>query len=236
MAIYRQTRLALPSVSPAVLYILIACVVIFILQNTPVGAAVTANLVLSVPSLLAGRIWTLVTFGLVHLTFAHLFFNMLVLYFLGPRLEARMGTKGFIGFYLLSGLTAGVAFCVWVLLAGTPRVSVLGASGSIYGIYAMWALLWPDEHLLLWGVIPIKVKWLMLILVGASVLMLWSGSGITAHQAHIGGALGGLLWWYLTEMRPRRPHRPQGRRRVRLRLVRGAADDRFRDIVRGLDD
>ncbi len=238
MAFTQRTRVAMPGISPAVLTIIVACTTIFILQNTSLGPTLLGNLALSVGSLTTGRVWSLLTFGLLHANFSHLFFNMLVLYFLGPRLEERMGTKAFVSFYALSGLIAGILFCVWVLLARTPQIWVLGASGSIYGIYAMWALLWPDEHLLVWGLVPIKVKWLMLILVVASVYMLWSGEGSVAHQAHLGGILGGALWWAFTERRPRRrpPLPPRSGRRMRMRLVPKSGDNRFEEIMRDIKD
>lgn len=238
MAFTQRTRVAMPGISPAVLTIIVACTAIFILQNTPLGPVLLGNLALSVGSLITGRVWSLLTFGLLHANFSHLFFNMLVLYFLGPRLEGRMGTRAFIAFYALSGLIAGIVFCVWVLLAGTPQIWVLGASGSIYGVYAMWALLWPDEYLLVWGLVPIKVKWLMLILVVASVYMLWLGEGNVAHQAHLGGILGGVLWWTFTERRSRRrpPLPPRSGRRMRMRLVPKSGDNRFEEIMRDITD
>lgn len=238
MAAYRQTRVALPMISPAVLVIIVTCVLVFILQSTALGQVIATNLALSLAGLTQGRIWTVLTFGLLHGDFMHLFFNMLMLFFLGPRLEHRLGTQKFVAFYALSGLVAGLAFCIWVFLTGAVNVWVVGASGSLFGIYAMWALLWPEEHLLVWGLIPIKVKWLMLILVGGSVFMLATGGGAVAHQAHLGGALGGLIWWYFTERRPppRPPRRGDRGARRRMRIVKKTENDRFSDIVGDLDD
>jgi membrane associated rhomboid family serine protease len=45
-----------------------------------------------------------------HLVFGHVFFNMLALFFLGPLLESRWGSKRFIFFYLFTGLGAGLSY------------------------------------------------------------------------------------------------------------------------------
>ena len=48
------------------------------------------------------RPWTLVTYQFVHASIWHLAFNMLALYFFGPPVEARLGSRRFIGFYSVS--------------------------------------------------------------------------------------------------------------------------------------
>ena len=57
-----------------------------------------------VPALILSRPWTIVTYMFLHGSPGHIFFNMLALYFFGPRLEARIGSRRFLGLYLASGV------------------------------------------------------------------------------------------------------------------------------------
>jgi membrane associated rhomboid family serine protease len=80
-------------------------------------------------------------------------------------------------------------------------VPVVGASGAIYGILAGFAFLFPNTQLmLLFPPIPVKAKWLVLFLVGISLINIFNareGDNV-AHLAHLGGALVGfiiVLFW-----------------------------------------
>jgi len=74
--------------------------------------------------------------------------------------------------------------------------SSLGASGSIYGLLAGFALLFPNTELrLLFPPVTVKAKWLALILVIGSLVMAYGripGDNI-GHIAHLGGALFGFI-------------------------------------------
>ena len=60
-----------------------------------------------VPALILSRPWSIVTYMLDGGP-GHIFFNMLALYFFGPRLEARIGSRRFLGLYLASGVMGGL--------------------------------------------------------------------------------------------------------------------------------
>lgn len=72
---------------------------------------------------------------------------------------------------------------------------MLGASGAVYGILAGFAYYFPNTQLmLLFPPIPIKAKYLVLILVGFDLFMGLGSSGSNiAHFAHLGGALFGIV-------------------------------------------
>ena len=76
-----------------VLRLLIANVAVYLIAQP--GSPQFGALML-VPSLLLARPWTLVTYMFLHGGVMHLLFNMLGLYFFGPRLETRIGSRGFI--------------------------------------------------------------------------------------------------------------------------------------------
>jgi hypothetical protein len=110
----------------------------------------------------------------------------------GPELELAWGLKQFLFYYFLCGI-AGGAFTV----AFQPHSAIptIGASGAIYGILVAYAVMWPNRTLLLYFLIPMKVKYAVLLFVGleffASVMGNTDGIG---HLAHLGGAAIGFLY------------------------------------------
>jgi membrane associated rhomboid family serine protease len=153
-------------------------------------------LVLYQPQVLV-RPWSLVTYMFLHGGMGHLIFNMIGLYFFGPRLESKLGEKGFLWLYFLSGIGGAIFYLIFS--GGTP-VPVVGASAGVYGILLGFAMYWPREKIYLWMILPVEAWLLAAILVVAS---LYSGinpsaGSNTAHFAHLGGivfAFAFLKWW-----------------------------------------
>jgi membrane associated rhomboid family serine protease len=133
--------------------------------------------------------WSPLTYMFVHGDFWHFFFNMLVLFFFGPPLEERWGSTDFIKFYLVAGLGAAL------LCLLDPTSAVIGASGAVYGLMLAYAMAWPDNPVYIWGIFPVKVKWLVAALAAFSVFgaMGSFGSGV-AHWAHLGGFATAFLY------------------------------------------
>lgn len=172
--------------------------------------------------------WTLVTYMFLHGGWMHIIFNMIGLYFFGPRLEQRLGSKHFLGLYFVSGITGAL------LSLFTPTVYIIGASGAVYGVLVGFARYWPRERIYIWGVLPVEARVFVIVLV---VLSLGSqGGGLmpgVAHFAHLGGLLGGYL--YVRWRESRSPAR-QFKRRVEAaqRPATSRADDleRWQNIPR----
>ena len=143
------------------------------------------------------RPWTLFTYMFLHAGMMHLLFNMLGLFFFGPRLEARLGARGFLGLYFLSGL-GGAAF-TFAFSFGAP---VVGASAAVYGIIIGFAMYWPREPIYIYGVLPVQARWLAVAVVAISLYSGISGSdGGTAHFAHLGGLAVGAGFLRLRDRR-----------------------------------
>lgn len=136
-----------------------------------------------IPELLWQRPWTGISYMFLHGGWSHLLFNMIGLFFFGPRLEQRLGGPDFLKLYFLAGF-GGAAFSFLF----EPGAAVVGASGAIYGILLGFAMIWPRERIYIWGVLPVEAWILVSIMVGASVYMGFGGAGgNTAHFAHLGG-------------------------------------------------
>ncbi|HUE96519.1 MAG TPA: rhomboid family intramembrane serine protease, partial [Longimicrobiaceae bacterium] len=136
------------------------------------------------------RIWTLVTYMFVHVGVFHLLFNMLALFFFGPPLEDRWGSHEFVKFYLIAGLGGALLSLVF------PNQAIAGASGAVYGVLVAFAMFWPDNRIYIWGIFPVKAKWLVTFLVGLDLFYAMSGGGAggVARLAHLGGALAAFLY------------------------------------------
>lgn len=173
--------------TPWVARLLFANVGVFLLSMTVPAAVWPFALV---PAAIPFRPWTLVTYMFIHAGFGHLLFNMLGLYFFGPRVEERLGGRRFITLYLVSGLVGALLSVV------TPYARIVGASGAVFGVMLGFARYWPREPIYLWGILPVEAR---VLVVATTVLSLWSAfagrSGGVAHFAHLGGYLGG--WLYL---------------------------------------
>jgi len=107
------------------------------------------NLALTSSLILSGEnLWTFLTSMFLHAGFFHIFANMFSLFFIGNFLEKIIGRKRFIGVYLISGLIGGIFFVVSGLIFSND-VSGIGASGAIFGLLGVLAVLVPYSKIYL---------------------------------------------------------------------------------------
>lgn len=177
-----------------VLRIIAANVVMFLIT---MAAPQVTTFCMLVPLWVFARPWTLITYMFIHSGIWHLFFNMLGLYFFGPRLETEIGSKHFFWLYLVSGLMGAALSFVF-----TPYTAIVGASGAIFGVLYGFAHFWPRERIYIWGVLPVEARWLV---IGMAALSLFGGFGgggsDVAHFAHLGGFVGGFVYIRLLSRR-----------------------------------
>jgi membrane associated rhomboid family serine protease len=180
--------------TPLVTALIVANAGMFLLQQL-FSPAFTEVLAL-VPSAVLVRPWTPFTYMFLHGGLAHLFFNMLALYFAGPPVEMRLGGRRFLGLYLTAGLFGAL------LSIMTPNAAVVGASGAIFGVLFAFARYWPRAQILIWGILPIEARVLVVVLTVISLFLGFRGGGSVAHFAHLGGFVGGWLFLRLAERNP----------------------------------
>lgn len=183
--------------TPWVTRLIVANILVFVLQLTFRG--LTQYLAL-VPAMLLERPWTLFTYMFAHSTagLTHVLFNMLGLFFFGPRVEMRIGGPAFIRLYLIAGMTGGLLS--WVI---TPYSPIVGASGAVFGVQLAFAMFYPRDKIYIWGVLPIEARVLVVIMTVVSLYGGLSGGGNVAHFAHLGGYVG--AWIYLRRIAGRTP-------------------------------
>jgi membrane associated rhomboid family serine protease len=121
-----------PGMTPWVQRLLIANVAMFFAMAVvpEIRAIASAWLAFYPPAALL-RPWSFITYMVLHGGIGHLVFNMIALYFFGPRLESRIGSGHFIRMYLASGITgAALSMIVAPAPAGWPRCTRARAARS----------------------------------------------------------------------------------------------------------
>ena len=128
---------------------------------SPGDRFIVENVAFSWENLAEGRVWTLVSNMFMHGSFSHLFFNMFSLFFIGNFIERLIGRKRFLIFYLISGIFAAFFFGILAFLFGnsgigsaifsTASTPAVGASGAIFGLLGLLAVITPRGKVYLLG-------------------------------------------------------------------------------------
>lgn len=146
------------------------------------------------------RFWTLLTYSLIHIDlFPHLVFNMISLYIFGQILQNFLGPKSIPRFYIAGALSGALLFLLMSLLlnytgAWKPGNGHLhGASGAVYSIICAAAFLVPNYSINLLFVGPVRLKYVALVFVLLSLIQI-PGSNPGGNIAHLGGAIGGVMY------------------------------------------
>lgn len=151
--------------------------------------------------------WQLLTYGFLHGSFTHLFFNMFALFMFGSEIENLFGAKRYLIYYLVCVVGAALMHLIVVAAAQMPPLPTVGASGAVFGLLLAFGMAFPKRMIMmLFPPIPMPA-WLFVTLYGLLELYL----GITqtqqgvAHFAHLGGmATGFVLIRYWRGQRRRR--------------------------------
>jgi membrane associated rhomboid family serine protease len=148
----------------------------------------------------------------VHADGNHLIFNMLGLFFFGGVIERYLGAKRYLAFYLLCGIFGALMYLAlnlggWTLtllgikaipglLFNDPTTPLVGASAGIFGIMFAAARLAPNTQVLLFFVIPMKLRTLAILLLGWAIwTIVRAGNNAGGEAAHLGGAIAG--WYFI---------------------------------------
>lgn len=169
---------------------------------------------LSASNLLAGKVWTLATYGLLHGGIWHLLMNGLGIFFAGRLLAPITGERTVLRSFIVAVLAGGAVWAGLQLLGG--RGTLVGASAGAYGLVILYCLLRPNESLtlLLFFVIPVTVKpkWIGWAAVGINGFLFLFNElpGLLGHRPMVGGVawsahLGGMLAGYLYYQYLQRP-------------------------------
>jgi membrane associated rhomboid family serine protease len=178
-----------PRMTRAVQWLLALNIGIYFLQLTLFGSDAVYSALALDPARFPATWWTVVSYMFVHAWLAHLAFNMFTLWMFGPRLEHEWGTSAFVKLYLWAGIGGAIAHLLFA-----QHSAVIGASGAISGVLVVYALRWPDEEVYLFGVIPMKSRWLVAAMLAMNIIFALSPSSRIDWTAHIGGMAFGWIF------------------------------------------
>ena len=196
-----------PQDAPLVTGYALACVVVFVLLRVTgyqfdaimragfIPARFAVELV-APPGTMVPAALTPLTSAFLHAGWLHLIFNMIMLLFIGRQLEAPLGSKA-MAVLLVVGAYAG-AFAQYLADPQSP-VPMIGASGAISALIAVFALIFSRSETQALGPIPahwVRALWLAAAWIGVQVLIGFAGGagfGLVAIWAHVGGFLAGIL-------------------------------------------
>ena len=140
--------------------------------------------------------WTLVTSMFIHTTIWHILANMITLYFFGNYLNKLLGNARFLIIYFAGGIAGGLVF----LLLAAPNYLAVGASGAIFALGGVLAVMRPKLRVLVFPIPAPIPLWIAVI----GIFVIFSFLPNVAWQGHLGGLLAGLIAGYFLRRRERR--------------------------------
>ena len=136
-----------------------------------------------------------ITGGFLHGGIGHLAFNMLALFSFGVQLEKFVfGPVGFFILYFGSELAAHALS--YYRHHKDPSYSAIGASGAVSGVVFAYCMFDPFAMLLVFFVPMPAIVFAVLYVVGSVYMMKNQPEGMLGrigHDAHLGGAIGGVI-------------------------------------------
>ncbi len=159
------------------------------------------------------EVWRLLTFQFLHASPTHILFNMLGLWIFGGMVEQYLGSRRYLAFYLVCGISGGLLYLLFNVLGalGIPLPGALevdlttplvGASAGVFGVIMACAFISPNTVIqLLFPPIPLKMKTFAYgyLIIAALNLFVLGGANQGGDAAHVGGAIAGFFFI-------RRPH------------------------------
>ncbi len=213
-----------------------------LLGKTPDGGGVlNSRLAVSPETLLQPWYWwRFLTYGFAHANPAHIFGNMLGLFFFGRSIEAVYGSRKFLGMYLTSILAGSLVWACRIYFTAPQQAlaisSLVGASCAITTIVILFCFHFPHQKVLFMMVIPMPAWVLGVLLIFMNVSGQLQNDDNIAYGVHLVGAAYAYLFyrtrielgqffladWFssLIRLKPRpklRVHKPS----------RGAGDDQI---------
>ncbi len=139
------------------------------------------------------RWYQLITSGFLHADFLHLFFNMFTFYIFGPYLEHILGTPIFTGMYFTALIVSSLPSLI--KHKDDPSFASLGASGAVEAVIFSFILFYPWQPLYIMF-IPIGIPALIfgILFLAYSIYESRRNRGIINHDAHIAGAMAGIVF------------------------------------------
>ena len=143
----------------------------------------------------AGEQYRMITSGFLHADWFHFAFNMFSFWSFANFLTQEFSTINFLLIYF--GSMAIGSLLTYYIHKEEPYYSAIGASGAVMGIIYCAILLYPENSILLFGALPIPGYIFAFLYLAYSIYGMKGKYDNIGHTAHLGGAVGGLLFTLL---------------------------------------
>jgi membrane associated rhomboid family serine protease len=165
-------------------------------------------------TLFEATIWQPFTYMFLHDGFLHILLNMLFLWMFGKDVEIAWGKIAFYKYYMVTGVGSGLLNAI---IHYHSTIPVVGASGAVFGVLLAFAVLYPNRIVLLYGLVPIRVKYLV---IGLAFIALFSSillkDSRVSHLTHLSGMITGFIylnwnwlkWKLKTLVQPKKEEKP----------------------------
>jgi membrane associated rhomboid family serine protease len=143
------------------------------------------------------KFWTLFSYMFTHEGLGHLFWNMVLFYFMSQIFFTIMGQKKMVYLYVMSGISGGALVLILGIIFpySFGNAILIGASAAVLGVGAVMAIYSPNYKVYLFGTFELSYKYFYLLTFGVSTIIdLSVNTG--GKISHIGGALFGVTYGY----------------------------------------
>ena len=142
--------------------------------------------------------WRVLTSAFIHADAAHLIFNLVTFFSFSFPLERAIGTPRLVILFLAGLLASNLGTCF--KHRNEPDYASLGASGAISAVLFAAIAYFPASRLVIFPIpLPIPAPLFALLYLGYSYYSARHNTGRINHDAHIAGALTGLLFVAVTD-------------------------------------
>ncbi len=157
------------------------------------------------------KLWQPFTYMFLHGGWFHIIFNCIAIWMFAGELEELWGSSFFLRYYLYSGVGAGIFIALMNYITynqyGGVSPVTIGASGAIYALLLGYGLNWPNREVLLYFIIPVKIKYL-LIFFGVveffgTLSSVTGAAGNISHIGHLGGLFSGFIFLKFSQRKSR---------------------------------
>ena len=155
------------------------------------------------PSELLYKPWTIISYQFMHAGLSHIFWNMLIFFFMGRIFNQYFGDRKVLTTYLMGGVVGFIFFILGYNLlpafSGYNQYYLIGASASVMAVVVGIATYMPNYTVNLFIFGAVQIKWIALVFVLLDLVGLSAVGNFGTSAAHLGGAFWG--WFVFSQMR-----------------------------------
>jgi membrane associated rhomboid family serine protease len=141
---------------------------------------------------------TVISSGFLHADLPHLLFNAFTFWAFGFSLERAIGSGRFVALYAFGLLVSAAG--TWFAHRRQPEYASLGASGAILAVLFASIVYTPSQSIIIFPIpLPIPAPLFAVLYLAYTVYASKQARGRVNHDAHLSGALAGLVFVLLTD-------------------------------------